>query len=103
MTFRLAPACEREREGTVPAFSTFATGINESGKIEGDYTDSTGTDGFLAVPEPRTLPLLAGYWIGLAVALDGDQRLCCGSMVDLFAAPVSKRTNLKHGIWRPET
>src|SRR5215467_7975417 len=54
------------------AISTGASGINNSGEIVGGYTDSTGTHGFLAtptgVPEPSTLPLVAGCLIGLAMA-----------------------------------
>ena len=51
--------------------STGVFGINNSGQIVGRYVDSTGVHGFLAtpVPEPRTLLLLAGCLIGLAMAL----------------------------------
>jgi hypothetical protein len=59
--------------GIVFGDSTSANGLNNSGQIVGTYSDSTGAHGFLAtpsvVPEPRTLPLLAGCLIGLAMAL----------------------------------
>jgi len=49
------------------AIDTVAKGINDNGQIVGFYDDSTGEHGFLAtpVPEPRTLPVLAGCLIGL--------------------------------------
>ena len=55
------------------ATSTVAFGTNDSGQIAGYYQDAgAGNHGFLAtptVPEPSTLPLLAGCLIGLAVVL----------------------------------
>ncbi|HEY7389552.1 MAG TPA: hypothetical protein VH640_13645 [Bryobacteraceae bacterium] len=45
---------------------TYLLGINDSGELLGSYTDRSGSHGFVAidppssVPEPRTLPALAG-------------------------------------------
>jgi hypothetical protein len=61
------------------ALATSVYVINNSGQIVGRYSDSTGNHGFLAapsvVPEPRTLPLLAGCLIGLAMALRRRSKL----------------------------
>src|SRR5262249_47290328 len=61
-----------------------SSGINDSGQIVGQYIVVDGIHGFLdsggsfttaswlrptGVPEPRTLPVLAGCFIGLAMAL----------------------------------
>jgi probable HAF family extracellular repeat protein len=60
--------------GVPGAVETDAYGINDSGQIVGEYFDSTKNGhGFLGtptvVPEPRTLPILTGCLIGLAMAL----------------------------------
>jgi hypothetical protein len=63
---------------------TYLLGVNDSGELLGSYTSGSGPHGFVAidppspVPEPRTLPILAGCIAVLLIARNRQLRSAFG-------------------------